>query len=352
MNIAIVIPTIEAGGAEKQAVILACCLSEEHKVTFYVFFGNLPREEKHLKALGEAGVELVPLYGSVPARTRQLSKELKGRNTEVAFNFLTMCDGVGCVAERKAGVKKIYNGIRSSRLTWWKERLERYCHNHWVEGTIFNSYCAADYFVGRGFKKEKALVIPNSFPNISPFVERACKEVQTIISVGRFDAAKDYETAIKTIALLCKERNDFRYRIVGYGALEQDIRSWVAGYNISDVTEILINPGNIPELLNEADVFLMTSLYEGTSNALMEAMNASLPVVCTNVGDNSHLVVDGHTGYVHSIGAAAEMASSLNLLLSDSFTRKAFGEAANERLRDYYSVETFSQRYKALLTSN
>lgn len=352
MNIAIVIPTIEAGGAEKQAVILAQCLSREHKVTFYVFFGDLPKEEKHLISLSESEVELVSFYGSLPAKTRKLGEELKKRSTEVAFNFLTMCDGVGCLAERRAEVKKIYNGIRSSRLTWWKECLERYCHNHLADGTIFNSYCAAEYFVGRGFKKEKAIVIPNSFPVIFPYLERTDKEEKTVISVGRFDAAKDYETAIKTIAILSKNRKNFQYKIVGYGALEQDIRNWVSKYDIKEITEILINPSNIVELLNEADVFLMTSLYEGTSNALMEAMNASLPVVCTDVGDNGHLVLDNHNGYVHTVGDVVGMAASLEVLLSDHDKRTDFGKAANERLKDNYSVDIFSQRYQALLTTN
>lgn len=351
MNIAIVIPTIEAGGAEKQAVILAQNLSAGHKVTFYVFFGNLPREEKHLKALKEANVELVPMFASLPSKIRTLGKELKQRNTDVAFNFLTMCDVAGCVAERKAGVKMIYNGIRSSRLVWWKECLERYFHNHVATGTIFNSYCASDYFGERGFKKDREIVIPNCFLNISPCNEREPKDVKTVISVGRFDTAKDYETAVKTIAKLREKRSDFRYWIVGYGALEQEIREWISQYGIEDITEIKFNPPNISELLNAADVFLMTSLYEGTSNAVMEAMNASLPVVCTGVGDNGHLVQDGKSGYIHSVGDAAGMAVSLNKVLSDDILRNEFGKVANSRLRENYSVDIFSRRYEALFTT-
>lgn len=349
MNIAIVIPTIEAGGAEKQAVLLAQCLAEYHQVTFYVFFGNLPKEQKHLNTLAEAGVELVSLDGSIWIKIRQLTKRMKEKKTEVAFNYLTMCDGVGSLAEKRAGVKYIYNGIRSSRLQGWKERIERFCHNHWITATICNSFCATEYFGARGFDKDKLIVIQNCFPVIDPYFERTDIGAATVITVGRFDPVKDYETSIRAVAEAYKQCRDMHYVIVGHGVLEADIRRWVKEYGIEKITKIHINPSNIPELLRRADIFLTTSLYEGTSNAVMEALNASLPVVCTDVGDNRYLVKEGEGGFVHPTGDVAGISASIVKLLFDASLRARFGKSANDNLKENFSKEIFCKRYMDLL---
>ncbi len=350
MNIAIVIPTIKAGGAEKQAVILAQCLSKEYCLSFFIFSGESSRENKHLDALQESNVEVVYLFGSLLTKIKTLTYELSVRNISVAFNYLTMCDGVGCYAERKAGVKTIYNGIRSSWVQKWKEIIERYCHNHWATGTIFNSYSAADIFKQKGFNNDKCIVIQNCFPNISPFTERPNSAVKTIITVGRFDPVKDYETAIKTVSTVYSKNPNIRYIIVGYGALEKGVRQWVNQYGIQDITDIYINPSNIQELLMGADIFLSTSLYEGTSNAVMEALNASLPVVCTDVGDNSYLVIDNYSGFVHKIGDVPGLSSSIMKLIDNHEMRLKFGLVANQNLVNNYSVNSFYSHYSALLT--
>lgn len=349
MNVAIVIPTIKAGGAEKQAVFLAKCLSANHNVYFFVFMGHLPKEQKHIQTLEECGVKIISLNGCIIKKTCYLARELKAHHIEAAFNFLTLCDGAGCFAEKRAGVRLIYNGIRSSRLPRWKMAIERFANNHWVTGTIFNSFCGADYFKNKGFDNHKFIIIQNCFPKIDTFFKRNENIIKTIITVGRFDPAKDYETSIKAIADVHKRMQNIKYRIVGHGGLEKQIRYWIKKYKISDVTEVLINPSNIPALLKEADVFLITSLYEGTSNAIMEALNASLPVVCTNVGDNAYLIKHNSNGYIHNVGDFHQISESLLRLLGDYEMRLSFGKNANQNLRDSFSLKHFNQQYSSLL---
>ena len=90
----------------------------------------------------------------------------------------------------------------------------------------------------------------------------------------------------------------FKYLIIGYGPLENEIRSLADELNIADDLEILINPPDIPDILRESDIFLSTSLFEGVSNAIMEAMVAGLPIVATEVGDNKYLIKNSFNGYL------------------------------------------------------
>jgi glycosyltransferase involved in cell wall biosynthesis len=347
-HIAIFVPSIKSGGAEKQAVLLARCLSVHYVVHFIVYHGEMAPFEPNVKILSECQhYTLLNLCGGHWNRIKQLYRILRDNKVECIFNYLTFCDVVGAAIGRLAGVNWIYNGIRNSRLPKGKLFAERFFHNFFVTATIFNCYSGSEFFQDHGFSNKKCLVIPNGFPGIQNPVKRNLSDIPRIITVGRFVQQKDYETAIRAISLL--NNHLFRFLIVGYGDLEQDVRKWVKQYHLEDVTTIYINPSNTQELIKSADIYLSTSLFEGTSNSIMEAMNWSLPVVATNVGDNSYLVQEGQSGYLTSIGDAEGIANSLRELLDDSELRNRMGERGNQILRELYSMELFEKRYVELI---
>ena len=347
-HIAIFVPSIKSGGAEKQAVFLAKCLSAYFVVHFIVYYGEITPYEPNTKILYECKYyTLHYLKGGHWTKIKQLYRILRSNKVECTFNYLTFCDVVGAIIERLAGVNQIFNGIRNSRLPKGKFFAEWVFHNFFATATIFNCHSGRDFFKSHGFSEEKCLVIPNGFPVIQNPVKRNLSDIPRIITVGRFVQQKDYETAIKAISLL-KNRH-FHFLIVGYGDLEKDVRKWVSQYHIEDVTTIYINPSNTQALIKSADIYLSTSLFEGTSNSIMEAMNWSLPVVATNVGDNNYLVQEGQSGFLHPIGDAGSIANSLGKLLDDSELRNRMGEKGNQILLEQYSMELFEKRYIDLI---
>ena len=114
---------------------------------------------------------------------------------------------------------------------------------------------------------------------------------------------------------------------------------------IAGITDILINPDNISQYLNKADIYLSTSLFEGTSNSIMEGMNANLSVVATNVGDNSYLVKDGANGFLAEKRDVDALAHHLETLITNKNMRQQFGKRSKEILYNYYSLNTFRDRY-------
>ena len=296
--------------------------------------------------LSSSPVHVHKLPGNLIAKVRYIKKILKKSGISVQFNFLSLPDIIGSYIGHKLGIK-VYNGIRTTRLESKKECFERFAHNHWATGTIYNCYSGAEYFGTKGFNADKNIVIPNGFPNIAQALNRSSKQLKIIITVGRFDVAKDYETIIKSASRL--HRNDWRLCIVGYGVLEAQIRGWVKDYGIEDRTDIHIKPDNVAELERNADIYISSSLYEGTSNSIMEAMNWSLPVVATDVGDNNHLIIDGENGYLHPVGDVDGIVESLNRLLDFTELRNKMGTKGNIRLRENYSMEIFEKRYVELI---
>ena len=217
--------------------------------------------------------------------------------------------------------------------------------DYFTAGTIFNCYSGKREIGTKGLKESKSIVIPNCFPNISVEITRQDKHIKNIVTVGRFVKQKDYNTAVKAVGILKQTRNDFVFDVIGYGVEEDIIRQWIKEEGVEDNVVLHIRPDNVQDIVKDSDIYLSTSLYEGTSNSIMEALNWSLPVVATNVGDNNHLVIDGMNGFLHPVGDAKGIAMSLSKLLDSVELRNEMGLKSNKNLRDNYSMEIFERRY-------
>lgn len=345
--LAILVNSLESGGAEKQSVYLLNVLKDKYKTLFFIFHGDLI-DEKIFRLIEGDNYVLVQLRGNFFLKLVNLYRVLKDNNVKVFFTYLTKPNFWGSIIGSLAGVKKIYGGIRSTNLPIWKLILEIITMHFLSTGTIFNSYLAEEIF-SKGLKAKHSIVIPNCLPFISNASIRTPKECLTIISVGRFHEAKDYKTAINAINLLVKKELKIYYQIIGYGHLESSIRKWITELHLNESIELIINPSNIIELLEKADIYLSTSKYEGTSNSIMEAMNSSLPIVATNVGDNNKLIFEGKSGYLHDVGDFKSIADRLQFLIQNYEARINMGIKSNEILRENYSSNQFRDRYFKLI---
>jgi glycosyltransferase involved in cell wall biosynthesis len=98
------------------------------------------------------------------------------------------------------------------------------------------------------------------------------------------------------------------------------------------------------------DIFVLPSLSEGLSMALLEAMAAGLPVVATDVGGNPELVVDGTTGYLVPPKRSEDLADRLILLLRNKSQAQWFGQNGRMRVREHFSLEQMINKYQDLYT--
>jgi glycosyltransferase involved in cell wall biosynthesis len=93
------------------------------------------------------------------------------------------------------------------------------------------------------------------------------------------------------------------------------------------------------------DVFVLSSLNEGISNTILEAMASGLPVVATQVGGNAELVREGETGVLVPPGDPVALAAALRRYLRDPALRRAHAQAARERATASFSMEAMVRAY-------
>lgn len=345
-NIAILIPTLKKGGAEKQASLLARALSPYHKVTMIIPFPDAGLEKENLELTKLPQKNIICFYGKDSGSKIRLYKTLKQKRIEILFCYLTWPDFWGPIIGRLAGVKKIYQGLRNASLPEYKLFLEKF-GNKFSTAAITNNYAGAEIFSKRGIKNQ--IVIPNCYLFPKDIAIRENKEFITVITVGRFVEQKDYPTAIKGMSDVMRKNPNVRFKIIGHGELESKVRDWVTEYNISDKTEILINPPDILHHLYEADIYLSTSLFEGTSNSIMEALDASLPVVATDVGDNNQLVKDGFNGFLTKTKDVEVLSNGIIKLAESKELRDKMGINGNNLLKSDFGFERFRDSYLNLI---
>ncbi len=166
-----------------------------------------------------------------------------------------------------------------------------------------------------------------------------------VIHVARLDPLKDHISAVRAFGLL-KSNPEIRLLIVGEGQEKANIENEIRNLGVEKQVEMLGLRSDIPELLNASDVCLLTSRSEGIPLTLAEAMATELPVVATNVGGVSEIVLDGETGLLCDARDVESLASHISHLCSSAAQRTDFGKAGRNRIISHFNADSMHSQYQ------
>lgn len=170
------------------------------------------------------------------------------------------------------------------------------------------------------------------------------------VSVGRLAKEKNVRLLIESFLSGPALERRAHLVLVGDGQLRRELESFVAGTEFANRVHFLGSRMDIPAILAAADVFVLASDREGNPLAVMEAMAAGLPVICSAVGGIPELVDDGVQGILVAPGRREQLASAMSLLLESEETRRRMGHAAAVRARERFDVKQMVDAYESLYT--
>jgi glycosyltransferase involved in cell wall biosynthesis len=129
--------------------------------------------------------------------------------------------------------------------------------------------------------------------------------------------------------------------------LKSELERQIGAWGLRERVHLLGLRSDVPELLNAADVFVLSSDYEGNPLAVMEAMAAGKPVVSTAVGGVPELVEDGCGLLVPPLDAQA-LSKAMSHMLENPSARKSMGEKSARRAVERFDLKVMTEAYEDL----
>jgi glycosyltransferase involved in cell wall biosynthesis len=188
---------------------------------------------------------------------------------------------------------------------------------------------------------ERALVVRNAVDVRRTPRAHAAHEPPTILSVGRIAEPKDFVTFVQALAALAPR--PIHAWITGDGPQRERLEAEVAKLGLADVVELLGERHDVPELMAQSDIFVLSSRAEGLPLALIEAMAAGLPVAASAVGGVPELL--GPAGLTVPPGDVKALAACLARLLDDPDLRREYGDKARRRAEEEFDLPRFHRAY-------
>jgi glycosyltransferase involved in cell wall biosynthesis len=164
-------------------------------------------------------------------------------------------------------------------------------------------------------------------------------------TMGRLDPVKDLETLLGALRILRERVPGAALAIVGDGPERTVLVERIATLGLTAVVHVTGYRADARALLPAFDAFVNTSVSEGISLTLLEAMAAALPVVATRVGGTPEVVVDGLTGILVSPRDPMAVASACEALAGAPAARARLGERGRRRVEREFDVEAMVDRY-------
>jgi glycosyltransferase involved in cell wall biosynthesis len=195
-------------------------------------------------------------------------------------------------------------------------------------------------------RAERTVVIRNAVDVSAASRARHDRATPRLIAVGRLKAPKDFLTLIRAFAAL--PEGSFEALIVGdgpdRGAVEDEIRR----LRLEERVRLVGERSDVPALLADSDLFVLSSRSEGLPVSVLEAMAAELPVVASRVGGLAELVVDGETGILVPPGDIPALSAALGDLVNDRELRRKLGAAGRARAEAHFDLDAFRRAHVEL----
>ena len=339
VRIAFVITELDEGGAERALVQIVTRLDRSRwEPRVFSLAGRGPLTAK-LEAAGIPAFDCGATSASNPLHIwraySKLKHELTAWQPKIVQTFLFHANLLGRIAARRARVPHILSGIRVAdqrgkmrlRLDRWTERF--------VEKHVCVSQSVADFCIAEsGLDAAKVEVIANGV-DLEQFRDAEPKDLgefgvpkgaKVVLSVGRLDPQKDPLCLLAAFSEVARKTESAHLIFVGDGPLRGELAAKIAESPERDRIHLAGWARDVPGILKSADVFTLSSRFEGMPNAVLEAGAAGVPVVATEAEGVAEIVENGESGWLVGIGDQSGLTEALTEALTDA-------ETANKRTK-------------------
>jgi GalNAc-alpha-(1->4)-GalNAc-alpha-(1->3)-diNAcBac-PP-undecaprenol alpha-1,4-N-acetyl-D-galactosaminyltransferase len=349
IKITLVISGMGLGGAERVMSILAnywathgqqvtlITLVDRSQPPFYPLDPQI-----NLQQLGVTGASSNPAIAviNIWKRVRVLRKAIIASEPDVVISFLNTVNVLTLIATRNLNIPIVvsehsYPTFPDVNRFWQVLMKLTYRYADYV--TLLTQSALAFYPADRGYR---SIVMPN--PVITPSAEILTERLlptPSLIAAGRLHPVKGFDLLITAFAQLRDKYPDWHLTILGEGPIRSELEDLRSRLKLTDRVHLPGQVQNVNAYLRQADIFVLSSRFEGFPMALCEAMACGLTVLATDcLSGPREIIEDGVNGILVPMEDVDALANGLDALMSDRAKRQQLAQAAPQIL-DRFGLE-------------
>ena len=361
IRVLLVIPTLDASGAEKQFALLTSRLPRDR---FEPHVVALTRSGPYERMIRDADVPVTVLgkrFKADPVTWTRLRRLVRHLRPDVMHTWLFAANAYGRLVAHGESAPAVIVSERC--VDSWKSGWQLWLDRKLVRRTaalVGNSESVSDFYFQQGVPAEKVVTIPNGID--VPTIDRTQRagvlrelglptDARIVACIGRLAKQKRIDVLVWGMQLLRQLSPNVFHLIIGDGPERARLERLAEHFTCHDVTRFLGHRNDVSRLMSCIDVLWLASDFEGQSNSVMEAMAAGLPVIASDIPANRELITNGETGYLVRPGDSVAFAQYADRLLADPKLANRLGESARHRIVAEHSVEAMVEAYASLYES-
>lgn len=352
-NVLILVDSLSGGGAERVACKLATELSSRHAV--YLMYLHDKDEENYL-----VGPDVTCIDATLPpakqpstkagqfihgqkTRKKWRAKLRKARKEHDIDTTVSLLSTPNLINASCKGGRRIICERNDPSQKPRRYRLKLCISSNRADYVIFQTRKVQAMLPKK--VREKSCIIPNP---VSVTCQAEPSGKRRIVTAGRLHPQKNYSMLLHAFALFSKNRPDFTLHLYGQGPLLDELQSLAETLGIGHAVRFEGFSSDVHAAISDAQMFVLSSDFEGMSNALIEAMMMGLPCISTDCTGSDELITDGVDGLLVPKSDAQAMCAAMNRLANNDTLRGEMGYKARLRALDF-CIEDVVRKWERVL---
>ncbi len=334
-NLLFVTSSLYYGGAQKVASLLASGLSNEFNVTVAYCFDS----GRQHSLPDNCRIRKLPDYkrnAGFLEKTRCVRKQirtLRALKTDLEIDAAVSLGNISnLINAMSKGKERVICSERSNPKRSWGKWFFLITHFLFARSdlVVFQSQTIRNLYGKR--IRDKSCILKNPLLRPEPALDHRKKK---IVTMGRLTAQKNHDLLIRSFAEFHKSFPDYRLFIFGEGELEGKMKQQIESQNLSDAVLLEKNDPDVHERIRDAEMFILSSDFEGLSNALLECMSMGIACISTKCEGSADVIRDRENGLLVEIGDSQALTEAMCVLTQDPELRRRLELRAMEDMKAY-----------------
>lgn len=335
--------SLSSGGAERVLSILSTPFADHYRRVVYLMWNDIPVFYKIDPRVEIVSVARECHRRNVVSRLWWLRRFVTRTKPGVVVSFSAPYNMIALFALLGSGTKVVAAERVDPRSFRWGKPLEwaRKLLYRSATGILAQTEHSKAYFKGALLRKTSVIYNPVTMSRSDVGRGLRTEKKPIIVSAARLVPQKRQTLLIDAFARFSKNHPEYSLVIYGDGAERDNLLRYAQEKGVAEKFSL---PGSVKDIWDRiapARMFVITSLFEGMSNSMIEAMCLGLPCISTKVSGATDLIVDGKNGYLIEIDDLEALCQKMELLHNEAHCHAIGSEAA--KLYDELRVENISR---------